>query len=71
MIYIAFIIGLRSAYTTMISRRIQLIQSFAKEYGNYLLIVLPVYISPKWWVDMGANIHVCADKFYVWHTQLK
>jgi hypothetical protein len=55
----------------MISRRIQLIQSFAKEYGNYLLIVLPVYISPKWWVDMGANIHVCADKFYVWHTQLK
>jgi hypothetical protein len=30
-------------------------------YGNILPTVLLVYHSPKWWIDTGANIHVCAD----------
>ena len=30
-------------------------------YGNLLPIVLSVFCSPEWWVDTGANIHVCAD----------
>jgi hypothetical protein len=30
-------------------------------YGNLLPIVLSVCQSPEWWVDTGANIHVCAD----------
>jgi hypothetical protein len=30
-------------------------------YGNTLPYVLLVYNSPKWWMDSGANIHVCAD----------
>ena len=30
-------------------------------YGNLLPIVLSVWHSPDWWVDIGANIHVCAD----------
>jgi hypothetical protein len=30
-------------------------------YGNYLPTVLLVCNSPKWWMDSGANIHVCAD----------
>ena len=29
-------------------------------YGN-LPTVLSVFQSPSWWVDTGANIHVCAD----------
>jgi hypothetical protein len=29
-------------------------------YGN-LFTVLLVFQSPSWWIDMGANIHVCAD----------
>jgi hypothetical protein len=30
-------------------------------YGNPLPYVLSVYNSPKWWMDSGANIHVCVD----------
>ena len=30
-------------------------------YGNLLPTVLSVFGSPEWWVDTGANIHVCAD----------
>jgi hypothetical protein len=30
-------------------------------YGNLLSTVLSVCQSPEWWVDTGANIHVCAD----------
>jgi len=32
----------------------------AFEYGN--LSAFAVCSSPDWWVDTGANIHVCADK---------
>jgi hypothetical protein len=31
-------------------------------YGNSLHAVLSVFNSPDWWIDTGANIHVCADK---------
>ena len=31
-------------------------------YGN-LPIVLSVFQSTSWWLDMGANVHVCADIF--------
>ena len=30
-------------------------------YGNSLPFVLSVYFTPEWWMDSGANIHVCAD----------
>jgi hypothetical protein len=30
-------------------------------YGNLLPTVVSVLCSPEWWVDTGANIHVCAD----------
>ena len=30
-------------------------------YNNSLPTVLSVFCSPEWWVDIGANIHVCAD----------
>ena len=30
-------------------------------YGNYLPTILSVCLSPEWWVDTGANIHVCAN----------
>jgi hypothetical protein len=29
-------------------------------YGNLFTLVL-VFQSPSWWIDTGANIHVCAD----------
>ena len=29
-------------------------------YGNFST-VLSVFQSPSWWVDTGANIHMCAD----------
>ena len=32
----------------------------ASRYGN--LSAFSVCSSPDWWVDIGANIHVCADK---------
>ena len=32
-------------------------------YGNSLPFVLSVCNSPEWWMDSGANIHVCADFF--------
>jgi hypothetical protein len=32
-------------------------------YGNPLPFVLSVCHSPEWWMDSGANIHVCADVF--------
>jgi len=32
----------------------------ASGYGN--LSAFSVCSSPDWWVDIGANIHVCADK---------
>ena len=30
-------------------------------YGNSLATVLSVCHSPEWWMDIGANINVCAD----------
>jgi hypothetical protein len=30
-------------------------------YGNLLHIVLSVFHLPDWWIDTGANIHMCAD----------
>ena len=30
-------------------------------YGNSLPTVLSVCHSSEWWMDTGANIHVCAD----------
>jgi hypothetical protein len=30
-------------------------------YDNSLLTILSICFSPKWWIDIGANIHVCAD----------
>jgi hypothetical protein len=30
-------------------------------YGNSLPFVLLVCLLPEWWMDSGANIHVCAD----------
>ena len=30
-------------------------------YGNSLPFVLSVCLSPEWWMDNGANIHVYAD----------
>jgi hypothetical protein len=30
-------------------------------YGNPLPYVLSICNSPEWWMDGGANIHVCAD----------
>jgi hypothetical protein len=30
-------------------------------YGNSLPFILSVCHSPEWWMDSGANIHVCAD----------
>jgi hypothetical protein len=30
-------------------------------YGNFLPTVLLVCSSPEWWIDIGANIYVCAD----------
>jgi hypothetical protein len=29
-------------------------------YGK-LFTVLSVFQSPSWWIDTGANVHVCAD----------
>jgi hypothetical protein len=34
----------------------------ASGYGNSLHTVVSVFNSPDWWIDTGANIHVCADK---------
>ena len=30
-------------------------------YGNMLPTVLSVFQPTEWWVDTGANVHVCAD----------
>jgi hypothetical protein len=30
-------------------------------YGNILPTILSVCHSPEWCIDIGANIHVCAD----------
>ena len=30
-------------------------------YGNLLPTVLSICHTPDWWIDTGANIHVCAD----------
>ena len=30
-------------------------------YDNSLPFVLLVCLSPEWWMDSGANIHMCAD----------
>ena len=30
-------------------------------YDNSSPIVLSVFCSPEWWVDTGANIHICTD----------
>jgi hypothetical protein len=32
-------------------------------YGNILPTILSVCYLPEWWIDTGANIHVCADIF--------
>jgi hypothetical protein len=31
------------------------------KYDNLLPRILLVFHSPDWWVDIGANIHVCTD----------
>jgi len=36
------------------------ISNVDEEYGN-VPTILSVFQSPSWWVDIGANIHVCAD----------
>jgi hypothetical protein len=28
-------------------------------YGNFLPLVLSVFHHIEWWVDTGANVHVC------------
>jgi hypothetical protein len=30
-------------------------------YGKFLPTILLVFQPTEWWVDMGANVHVCAD----------
>jgi hypothetical protein len=30
-------------------------------YGNLLPTILSVFCLHEWWVDTGANIHMCAD----------
>ena len=30
-------------------------------YDNLLPTILSVCHTPDWWIDTGANIHVCAD----------
>jgi len=30
-------------------------------YNNYLSSVFFVFQSNDWWIDIGANIHVCTD----------
>jgi len=30
-------------------------------YGNYLPSVFSIFQSNDWWIDTGANIHVCTD----------
>jgi hypothetical protein len=35
-------------------------ESGASGYGN-LFIVFSISQSTDWWIDTGANIHVCAD----------
>jgi hypothetical protein len=30
-------------------------------YANSLPTVLSICHSPKWWMDIGANIHVCVE----------
>ena len=39
-------------------------------YGNLLHTILLVFHSPDWWVDTGANIHVCADIFLFFSYQV-
>jgi hypothetical protein len=36
-------------------------ESRGPRYGNYLPTILSVCLSPEWWVDTCANIHLCAD----------
>ena len=36
-------------------------ESGGSGYGNHLPTVFSVCLSPEWWVDTGANIHVCSD----------
>jgi hypothetical protein len=45
------------------NKKVNMIVSEARGpgYGNYLPTILSVSLSPEWWVDTGANIHVCAD----------
>jgi hypothetical protein len=31
-----------------------------KGYGN-LPFIFSVFRSPSWWLDTGANVHVCSD----------
>jgi hypothetical protein len=30
-------------------------------YGKFLPTILSVFYPTEWWVDTGANVHVCAD----------
>jgi hypothetical protein len=49
------IIGQRSAQTAKEENL-----NLSSEYGN-LLYVLSVFQSTTWWLDSGANVHVCSD----------
>ena len=37
------------------------VETDAGGYGNFLPTIFSVCHSPDWWIDTGANIHVCAD----------
>jgi hypothetical protein len=38
-------------------------EAATSRYGKFLPSVFLVCHSPDWWVDTGANIHMCADIF--------
>jgi hypothetical protein len=47
------------------SKSVNMIVSSMEEgttgYGNLVPTVLSVFQSTEWWVDTGANVHVCAN----------
>jgi hypothetical protein len=40
-------------------------------YGNLLATTFSVCHSPDWWVDTGANIHVCASVSLFYFYQVR
>lgn len=35
-------------------------------YVTYDYVLLSTYLSHEWLIDSGANVHICADKFYLY-----